>query len=249
MKKLLIPLLALAATMPSYGSLVLDFSNFDANTSVVTSGGVDTVSYGIVATDGEGTDIYARLVSNANASYYAAESNFSEIRMPVDNSITFTLSLYGDSSYNNLYDPAALFDWSLMFADIEGGGAGSAYEKLTIATAGTYTLASNTFLAVTVDGNGTTFDAQGQAIIDNPTSSTTSLTESQSQGAIRYSIIDSAEIEFTYTAIDNARSAFVYGGNLAFFSEGTTTTTAVPEPSSTALLGLGGLALIMRRRK
>ncbi|MEZ7957082.1 MAG: PEP-CTERM sorting domain-containing protein [Rubritalea sp.] len=25
--------------------------------------------------------------------------------------------------------------------------------------------------------------------------------------------------------------------------------TAVPEPSSTALLGLGGLALIMRRRK
>lgn len=51
-----------------------------------------------------------------------------------------------------------------------------------------------------------------------------------------------------------------YSGGRAFRGNGTTSdwdaeftlktsTTVVPEPSSTALLGLGGLALIMRRRK
>lgn len=40
-----------------------------------------------------------------------------------------------------------------------------------------------------------------------------------------------------------------YGGGYDTAMTITTATAAVPEPSSTALLGLGGLALIMRRRK
>ncbi len=37
--------------------------------------------------------------------------------------------------------------------------------------------------------------------------------------------------------------------NIAVYTEGDTPFGAVPEPSSTALLGLGGLALVLRRRK
>ncbi|MFC5051725.1 PEP-CTERM sorting domain-containing protein [Rubritalea spongiae] len=252
MKKVLIPLVALGAALPSYGTIILDFSNFDPNTSVVTSGGFDTVSYGIVANDGT-SDIYARLVSSEPATNYSGTSSNTGITLAKNDSITFTLSLYQDASYTNLYNPVASYDWSLMFADIEGGGSNGAHEKLTIATPGTYTLADNNFLSVTTDANGTTFSAQGQSTIANPQPGDTELTTTQAQGAVQYNITDLSQVTFTYAAINSNRTAYVYGGSLTF-ADGTpttttTVTTAVPEPSSTALLGLGGLALIMRRRK
>ena len=53
---------------------------------------------------------------------------------------------------------------------------------------------------------------------------------------------------YRFITYQQATSSFTAGGGEnSFFSN--ITLTAIPEPSSTALLGLGGLALILRRRK
>ena len=59
--------------------------------------------------------------------------------------------------------------------------------------------------------------------------------------------------EGTYTFTDTAKIRFRSGGfansTHGYLDNITITAGVVPEPSSTALLGLGGLALILRRRK
>ena len=59
--------------------------------------------------------------------------------------------------------------------------------------------------------------------------------------------------EGTYTFTDTAKIRFRSGGSAnsrhGYLDNISITAGAVPEPSSTALLGLGGLALILRRRK
>jgi len=58
------------------------------------------------------------------------------------------------------------------------------------------------------------------------------------------------ELAFTLSAADSAKTidSITFGAN-SRFGISAINGTLVPEPSSTALLGLGGLALILRRRK
>lgn len=52
-----------------------------------------------------------------------------------------------------------------------------------------------------------------------------------------------------FITVANSAAAGQAGTNDGYVDLVTFSTTVVPEPSSTALLGLGGLALILRRRK
>jgi hypothetical protein len=54
---------------------------------------------------------------------------------------------------------------------------------------------------------------------------------------------------FTADSTSQGFQAYNTGDTAGFLNAVSVRTTLVPEPSSTALLGLGGLALILRRRK
>ncbi|BDS07030.1 hypothetical protein NT6N_20700 [Oceaniferula spumae] len=61
-------------------------------------------------------------------------------------------------------------------------------------------------------------------------------------------LVNDAALNITATQIQNMDQLYARAGN-QFAGAGNWTITTVPEPSSAALLGLGGLGLLLRRRK
>ncbi|MGB0774832.1 MAG: PEP-CTERM sorting domain-containing protein, partial [Akkermansiaceae bacterium] len=91
--------------------------------------------------------------------------------------------------------------------------------------------------STTLIGAAVTFD---DGAVSKPNGTWTEYTDS---GAVP---TNAASVVITIADSAAAGSA---GSNDGYADLVSFSTTAVPEPSSTALLGLGGLALIMRRRK
>ncbi len=86
----------------------------------------------------------------------------------------------------------------------------------------------------------------GTALLDQDFS----LTPNSSNNVSVFNGIDLADTAGVSSVVLTARNDGSYGSGLSevYFSN-TTISAPVPEPSSAALLGLGGLALILRRRK
>lgn len=101
---------------------------------------------------------------------------------------------------------------------------------------------TNSFGTFTVVGPGTAFVTGGVATINNLES---------------FTVIYPSTVTYVGTLVGSNINVNVASNQIQYTSTGDGATaqsitfnpTAVPEPSSTALLGLGGLALILRRRK
>lgn len=96
--------------------------------------------------------------------------------------------------------------------------------------------AAGTVLMTDFDGDATTdgiasLDASGQTILAN------------------WLQTNWVEDEWVFISLKPDNTNMFGSNNLYNFSDSTLVVTTVPEPSSAALLGLGGIALLMRRRK
>jgi hypothetical protein len=246
--------LPIAAATPVFAAINLDFG--DATTDnhfVATAASVD---YGLVGTDELDNDIYARITRLNTYSLINSGATAGDAQINVSsNTIELKLTLYGDASYSTLYDPGESYSWTSTFADIEGtdGTNKSVYESITVHTAGTYEIASDTVLQISADGTSTTFSGQGTTLYANPAGDAEELTVLQGQVAVAYTVTDTASIEFAYSAFNSTRNLFIDVGNLKFNSETVTETYVVgtvPEPATSGLLlGASGILMVLLRRK
>ena len=111
----------------------------------------------------------------------------------------------------------------------------------------------NTGQGPALDGTGfesltfASFDAA--AAIDTGISDTLAAQDLTFSGLSTTGVVDDGDLsdDFVVFILDHSSGTAGAPGNQGFSD--TFTLAAVPEPSSVALLGLGGLALILRRRK
>ncbi|MFC5051724.1 PEP-CTERM sorting domain-containing protein [Rubritalea spongiae] len=240
-------------------SIDLNFGSVDKQTELNNDG---TMSFTApIANDGT-TDIYALIV--AETSYTQGGSGGSgsaaddvKINQAPNTTTNFTLTLYQNEELTEVYDPGVSFSYDLFFYDIDGHNTegDKYYDIVTVYTPSVVTYTTTTELTITNNADGSV-TASGINTNGVPgQDGLTSFNQAQADVAASFTFTDTASVNFDYTIVNNynsgQRNLLIDGGNLTFgtFDTDTTTVTAVPEPSSTMLLGLGSLALILRRRK
>lgn len=231
---------------------------FDASTTNTTTianagqGGVGTV------TGSPGSLVYTSPANNFNNSGFTSTDTINTLlgtSLAATDVITVTLSI--DSMTGSALRSNGLFfglgggttQGSITDADALGaqlnnnnngnstpGGVALASSG-TVSPAGTITDASilDGFTA-TLTANSTGYSYVLEGLSTSPITISGSLTEAEFLG------LGSTHFYFTAQQFDNSSL-------VTTFSEASIDVTSVPEPSSAALLGLGGLALILRRRK
>lgn len=142
------------------------------------------------------------------------------------NGVTVTDALASIGSVANIGSSS---EFDVSGTDGEPNGIDNAFNSSNLLTATTdaalYDTAAQGATAGTYLYNTTSANPQGSGLI--------SFGDASANGGI-------TDVSFTWVSSIN-------GGNTAFL--GFAGTAVVPEPSSTALLGLGGLAFILRRRR
>ncbi|OXU15009.1 PEP-CTERM sorting domain-containing protein [Sedimentisphaera salicampi] len=234
-----------------YTNIELDFGNQEA--AGFPGQANPLIEFGDVAKSG--SSIYATLeaddpwTSNNTANQGSEDGNII-VNAQNGETVNLTLSLWNDADYTTAFDPGESYKWSLGFYDIDGTSSGTA-DILTLKTAGTYTVTQNTFLAVdNTDPAAPIFDGGNQEVTEP--SDISNLTGDQANVAVLYTLYDIPSVEFTYqvteTSGDVGRTLFVDGGDLAFGDGVVTEDVTIPEPATMALLGIGGLFSIRRKR-
>ena len=159
-------------------------------------------------------------------------SNGSFIAQGLDN--FFLGNSSGDSNVFTVTGGSVLFDSNLGIGRDESTG-----NLLTI-SGGTVNITGT--LSFDVPGNVNDLDDAADGTLDFTAGSTGSLTVTGLDAAAYEAFYDAGDLTFAGANTETFSDVFQVSGN-------TLSLVAVPEPSSTALLGLGGLALILRRRK
>jgi len=160
-----------------------------------------------------------------------------------------------DTVAANLPLPATIFLTSATFVRGADGAVDSGVDTffLNVYQGG----AGNT--GTFIGSSTAAFDVTSVTVLSAMTWSFDNLSlDATQQHAFVFSTTNVAGGDTNYARVELSGNTAYTGGNGNFFHNATgaagnarfaTTFETVPEPSSTALLGLGGLALIMRRRK
>lgn len=210
-----------------------DGTSPDSNVIDFTSAG--TLDWGIFSTDRGGGSITPNVRMSGGAGFTSATL--------VGATVTNTTSLYPNSnnnfSYTNGITPTT--------------GTASTYDRITtpgigdglslvfnVASAGTYQLKFYT-TGATLSLDGTATLASGPS---NTAAGTVVPSGGTSLGMFNYTV------DFTTDAADALTLGVVKsGGTSNIYAFGGYTLASVPEPSSAALVGLAGFALLRRRRR
>ena len=222
-------LLILSAT-PSFGAVVIPVSIDDINANTFLGGGATFEANNLIGA------AHASTLSDApaNSDNWVSEANGGDYYAAGPNNV-FILDMGADSDLGSVH----------YWAYSNGTGVGTNRQNNS---AQTFSLR----FATNAEGTG----GFGTSITLNPV-----INVANSEPNVGGAGVDQPVQSFGFGQVVNARyveltltdnyfgAAGGLGGDRVGFNEIAFDTVSVPEPSATALLGLGGLALIMRRRK
>jgi len=201
---------------------------------------------------------------NHQVSFWPNATDIDVSTLPVDSSGVYTWSLSPgeNSGYDsNFNDGTVAIYWDMLVAptstlgvqaagwDLQNTGATFSFDTAPSAiTASGYTVSSSN-LSITFDSvllrSSSTSTGLGSTVDFTVDGITTTHLSSSSAWADRATVtIDDSSFSTAY----NSGESYLIGGMTATIT-GTVELEAVPEPSSLALLGLGGLSLLCRRKR
>ena len=242
---------ALAMIIPQANAALLAHWTFDEGSGTTAA---DSSGNGLTATTTATTTYVAGISGTAAQLPRFTLADSSSLALAGGNT-AFTISLWANTTTSD--------DFAVL-AGFEGqGSTGDRYAIKTSggnieATVGGATAAAN--LPTTSNGNWIHIVA-----VNDPTAGNSKIYVNGVQSGADGSVINlsSTDLQWTMGTYWNSNSYNYTGalddvqvydealsaGDVTFLFNNAGSTVAVPEPSTTALLGLGGLALILRRRK
>lgn len=224
--------------------------NFSNGSSTLDDGGVGNITYTSIA---PGID----LVVTADSNYTARVPDNNGTKNGDDYQIHLDANNQGTVFCFNFVQtgtttPTSIDSFYISILDLDAGG--EIVELLpgpqVDVTYRTDTQMNN--IGINTDGNFQLGGKTGGSVTDPTNSENLSNAQERVAANLLYSG-GVTEFKMKYATIGTASGRNFFGDSHAsIFDNGTTTTQtldAVPEPSSVALLGLGGLGLMLRRRK
>lgn len=200
--------------------------DFDTTTTGVTVNGVVFSGYNLAA---NGTLNFNRTIANGSLNHNAGTG--------IINATGNVTGLMGGFLFNN---GPAIDGSGLQTYNISGLTAGTTYDARIYSSQWRDPPSRPNTLVFDPDGAGAISDSTGLIDQDDPTT-------------VGLATGDAYYINYRYTAVAGENLVITVanqsGSNASWHLYGFTNQVVVPEPSGTALLGLGGLALMFRRRR
>lgn len=225
MKKTIIPLLCFVAAASTASAAIVFQDDFSEADGTDINGKAPDVGSNWSVTVGAPLNIASSRLDTSGA----ARNAFGD----------FTTSLSAGNILTMTYDTSALGNF------FSGGFAGVSLYQGGVESIFTGDTGGDVFWGVVESGVGETIST------DNTTATSATFTYTYDDGSWTFTTTSGVNLSGTMASsmdLDRLRIANGSGGDIAVDNL-TIDISAVPEPSSTALLGLGGLAIMLRRRK